>query len=561
MGVIRKKTVTRGTEGGLKYICDVCSADITSTVSSLVLAEHIFKPPSLMMRERKKRKARTDHGAQVRIRCADSACDEYDLCVPCFANGATSRSHDPSAHPYSVIEQHSIPIYTKDWGADEELLLLEGAEVYGLGSWADIADHIGGYRTKEEVRDHYIKTYIDSPNFPLPEKADPKDISLLEEVPREKFQARKKQRIEERKEAAKSAPPATPKQKPTASVPACHEVQGYMPGRLEFETEFANEAEEAVQSMQFEPGEGVNPRTGELDLEMELKMVVMDIYNSRLTARAERKKTIFEHNLLEYRKATAIDKKRTKEERDLFNKAKPFARMMNRSDFNDTAQGFEYEHNLRQAIAQLQDWRQMGIGDLKSGEKYETEKQVRAQRPAPTGSFDRLAGVRAPKPAPPIETPSATTALTAPELPERLKPQPPTLSLPVQTKGPLTNGTSNLTNPPPHIANQKPPPFSIIPLTNTQPLKLTHENATDLHLLTREEAELCSMLRLMPKAYLVIKEGLIREAVKAGGAMKKKVAREICKVGGVSILFPLLLHQLFMHKLHFPHQPPNHIPH
>ena len=33
MGVIRKKTVTRGTEGGLKYICDVCSGDITSTVS------------------------------------------------------------------------------------------------------------------------------------------------------------------------------------------------------------------------------------------------------------------------------------------------------------------------------------------------------------------------------------------------------------------------------------------------------------------------------------------------------------------------------------------------
>lgn len=530
MGVIRKKTVTRGTEGGLKYICDVCSADITSTVSGPVLAKHIFRFPSSTMCELKKRKVGTDHDAQVRIRCAEPTCDEYDLCVPCFVNGATSRKHEPSTHPYSVIEQHSIPIYTRDWGADEELLLLEGAEVYGLGSWADIADHIGGYRTKEEVREHYIKTYIDSPNFPLPEKADPKDISLLEEVPREKFQAHKKRRIEERKEAAKSAPPATPKQKPTASVPACHEVQGYMPGRLEFETEFANEAEEAVQSMQFEPGEGVNPRTGELDPEMELKMVVMDIYNSRLTARAERKKTIFEHSLLEYRKAAAIDKKRTKEERDLFNKAKPFARMMNRSDFNDTAQGFEYEHNLRQAIAQLQDWRQMRIGDLKSGEKYETEKQARAQRPAPTGSFDRLAGVRAPKPAPPVETPSATTALTAPELPERLTPRPPTLSLPVQTKGPLTNGTSNSTNPTLHTVNQKPPPFSIVPLTNTQPLKLTHENATDLHLLTKEEAELCSMLRLMPKAYLVIKEGLIREAVKAGGAMKKKVAREVCKV-------------------------------
>ena len=32
MGVIRKKTASRGTEGGLKYICDVCSGDITSTV-------------------------------------------------------------------------------------------------------------------------------------------------------------------------------------------------------------------------------------------------------------------------------------------------------------------------------------------------------------------------------------------------------------------------------------------------------------------------------------------------------------------------------------------------
>ena len=35
MGVIRKKTITRGTEGGLKYICDICSADITATVCAV----------------------------------------------------------------------------------------------------------------------------------------------------------------------------------------------------------------------------------------------------------------------------------------------------------------------------------------------------------------------------------------------------------------------------------------------------------------------------------------------------------------------------------------------
>lgn len=399
---------------------------------------------------------------------------------------------------------------------------------------------------KEEVRDHYIKTYVDSSKFPLPERADPNNLQLLEENPREKFQARKKRRIEERKQAAKEAPPATPKQKPTASVPACHEVQGYMPGRLEFETEFANEAEEAVQHMQFDPGDGRNPRTGEDEPEMELKLVVMDIYNSKLTARADRKRIIFEHNLLEYRKNTAVDKKRTKEERDLNNKAKPFARMMNHSDYDEFTKSLEHEHNLRQAIGQLQDWRHMSIGDLKTGEKYEADKQTRAARPAPTGQFDRLAGIRPAKPTPPIEIPSATTALTAPEFPERLKSIQTTansalsatapLSQRATAKSPLTNGTSNTASQPPtDLTNGHTPSktrFNVPSLPGTQPLRLTNENATDLHLLSKEEVELCSILRLMPKAYLAIKQGVIGEAVKAGGGLKRKGVREICKVCG-----------------------------
>lgn len=32
MGVIRKKTASRGTEAGTKFHCDVCSIDVTSTV-------------------------------------------------------------------------------------------------------------------------------------------------------------------------------------------------------------------------------------------------------------------------------------------------------------------------------------------------------------------------------------------------------------------------------------------------------------------------------------------------------------------------------------------------
>src|SRR5271154_1244379 len=359
---------------------------------------------------------------QVRISCAESVCHEYDLCVPCFSRGESSKNHDPKTHRFCVVEQNSIPIYTEDWGADEELLLLEGAEKYGLGSWADISEHIGGYRGKDEVRDHYIDTYVNSKLFPLPELADPKDMRLFERVPKEEFQARKKRRIEERKEAAKAAPPATPKQKPTASVPACHEVQGFMPGRLEFETEFANDAEEAVQHMQFEPGDGIDPLTGSMDEETNLKMTVFDIYNSRLTARMERKRIIFEHNLLDYKKNNLIDKKRTKEEKDLLHKAKPFARMMNHDDFESLTRDLALEHNLRIAIAQLQEWRQMGITDLKQGEKYENDKQARQ----PQGSFDRMASALQKKANLPQagDMPSEASKLTQPDLPLRFQRKP-----------------------------------------------------------------------------------------------------------------------------------------
>ncbi|KAL5043856.1 hypothetical protein BDW71DRAFT_187157 [Aspergillus fruticulosus] len=517
MGVIRKKTATRGTEAGTKYHCDVCSVDVTST---------------------------------VRISCAHPSCPEYDLCVPCFAAGEKTKNHDPSTHPFQVIEQNSVPIFQEDWGADEELLLLEGAEIYGLGSWADIADHIGGYRTKEEVRDHYLSTYIDSPNFPLPERADPDDTRLQDSISKEEFQSRKKRRIEERKEAAKAAPPTTPKQKPTASVPACHEVQGYMPGRLEFETEFMNDAEEAVQHMTFEPGAGETPN-GETDAEMELKMTVVDIYNTRLTARTERKKILFEHNLLEYRKNTALEKKRTKEERDLLNKAKPFARMMNHEDFEEFNKGLEYEHNLRLAIAQLQEWRQMGIADLKGGEKYEQEKQQRAQRLMPQGSFDRFASTR-PKQNQQPEQPTAANQLTNPELPLRLQKAAGTPSKAPEPNVPMNdfdrmfaaNGDGPAT---PQPAKTK---FVVQPLNGVIPWKLENEGAPDLHLLTKEEVELCDVLHIQPKPYLVIKETLLKESMKAGGSLKKKDARALCKIDGnkSSRIFDFMVYSGWINK-------------
>ncbi|KAI6795721.1 putative SAGA complex subunit [Hortaea werneckii] len=494
MGLITKaKGAPRdasGAGGGVKYICNVCSNDITST---------------------------------VRIRCASKQCAEYDLCVPCFAQGKQNLHHDARTHPYQVIEPHSIPIFDEGWGADEELLLLEGAEQYGLGSWADVADHIGGYREKDEVRDHYINTYVDSPNFPLPERARPGDTRLSDSIPREEFQARKRRRVEERKEAIAAAANTAPTPaKPTSSVPSCHEVAGFMPGRLEFESEYFNEAEEAVQHMQFSPDEGINVDTGAFDPETELKMVVMTIYNDRLTARTDRKRVIFNHRLLDYRKNMAIDKKRTKEQRDLHNKLKPFARIMSHPDFVTFSEDLEKEQNLRQAITQLQEWRRMRISTLSAGEKYEGEKASRLARSTQAlGAFDRLPnGVsRSNKPAAPPETAAAVTEYTTKDLPVRL-------SAGTGPDGSTQTQSTPLFETSPNKANM--PSVPTIPGTN--PAKWDEENAPDWQLLDPSERDLCSKCRLQPKPYLAIKNAIFAEAMKNDGKLKKKNVREISKI-------------------------------
>ncbi|KAK6509925.1 Transcriptional adapter ada2 [Arthrobotrys musiformis] len=505
MTVIKKKSnaTARATESGVRFHCDVCSADISST---------------------------------VRIRCADASCPEFDLCVSCFSEGKTCGNHRPASHSYCVIEQHSIPIFDEDWGADEELLLLEGAETYGLGSWADVADHIGGGREKDEVRDHYYKTYIESSKFPLPELSDPAAAGGLENIPREEFQARKKRRIEARKAAAASALPLAPKKKPTASVPACHEVQGYMPGRMEFEVEYENEAETTVKDMFFDPGDGINPVTGQIEPEIDLKLTVMDIYNHRLTQRVERKKVIFEHALLEYKKNQAIEKRRSKEEKELLNKAKPFARIMNHTDYTSFADDLQKELSLRQAILTLQEWRRCGIRNLEKGAKYELEKAHRTNIMKQPGTQNDRVGHRVnAKTAVSLDGP----VLSSPHLlhPGTLRNL--NISTSNPTSAPISSSSLSMssddtgdskangvnTSRKPNAASvvlSQPAPFT--------PTALNNENAPDFHLLTEEEKRLCNIIGMHPKPYLVAKDLLMKEAMRQGGVLKKKQAKEICKI-------------------------------
>ncbi|KAH8118937.1 hypothetical protein DFH11DRAFT_1561971 [Phellopilus nigrolimitatus] len=196
-------------EPGLQIHCDSCTRDLTHS---------------------------------IRIKCADPVCesgDGIDICPSCFCAGKEFKMHK-RGHQYRVVELHSYPIFVEDWGADEELLLIEGIALQGLGNWQEIAKHVGT-RTREEVEEHYCNVYINSPDWPIPRMDQSFDVdpSL--------FHERKRRRISSMTAAVTSSKPAPA---PT-SAPGVHDIATFLPGRLEFEHELDNDAEDLVKDLEF----------------------------------------------------------------------------------------------------------------------------------------------------------------------------------------------------------------------------------------------------------------------------------------------------------------------
>ncbi|KAI7962881.1 hypothetical protein MJO28_000975 [Puccinia striiformis f. sp. tritici] len=479
------ETATKPAAGtsGVKYHCDGCSADISNTVR--IRCAH-------------RQNVTTNLGAQTLTQSA-LVCDNFDLCGQCYCEGKEIGQHK-AWHDYRVIEPHSVPIFTEDWGADEELLLIEACQIYGLGNWSDIADHVGNGRTKEEVERHYLDVFIGSDDYPLP----PVDARI--DIDQDEFQARKKSRLEE----VHARPlPELPPPKPVSSAPTNHEIAGFMPGRLDFEIEWENEAENAIKDLSFgrvyrfggdsQPenlleegdqaeqkdendtahnqddettcadsakkrkrvvGSGAGkttqrtdehttrneavqdpsaqetdgkeietdardlmpscsvdplqiahspkqkakskqkekaeqkadeeddneevdeepPLSDEPDLDLELKLAILEIYNDKYDRRLQAKAVIFDRNLLEYKKIQAAERKLPKEIRDLVIRIKPFARLQTATDHAKFQEGLIHEMALRKRVAELQEYRKMGITTLADAEKYEKEKAAREKR-------------------------------------------------------------------------------------------------------------------------------------------------------------------------------------
>ncbi|KAJ3068524.1 Transcriptional adapter ada2 [Rhizoclosmatium hyalinum] len=253
-----------------------------------------------------------------------------------------------------------------------------------------------------------------------------------------------------------------------------------MPGRDEFDHEFEQDAENPIKDMIFEDNESPE--------ETSLKTTMLNIYNIALDRRMERKKFLRDRNLThDFKRLQLLEKKRTKEERDLLTRIRVFARLQTSADFDDFTEGLLREQRLRQRIAELQEFRRMGVTTLQGASEYTRDKQQRASYKAAGLAPHRLPGRPAPS---------------------------------------ARGGPGMRTNSVPSAAPQ--PPFNPVPGRKMYtPLDISSADGVDL--LLPNEQQLCSNIRILPRAYLVIKETLLKEYAEKGGLTRKQ-ARALIKI-------------------------------
>lgn len=123
------------------------------------------------------------------------------------------------------------------------------------------------------------------------------------------------------------------------------EVIGFLPLRGDFNIEYDNDAELLLADMEFFEDDKKS--------EEDLKYEILKLYNSKLDERIRRKKFVIENGLLDVKKQQQIERKRPKEEREIYAQMKPFMRFCEGKEFNETVEGLIKERALNQKLEEL----------------------------------------------------------------------------------------------------------------------------------------------------------------------------------------------------------------
>ncbi|KAL2623003.1 hypothetical protein R1flu_003208 [Riccia fluitans] len=497
----------------------------------------------------------------IRIRCAK--CSDFDLCLECLSVGVEPHPHKAN-HPYQVIENLAFPLVTFDWNADEELLLLEGVESFGVGNWTEVSEHVGT-KNKAQCYNHYMTHYINSPFSPLPDmthilgktKAELLNMAKVQSetkkhvvglgepsraVKQEPIVSPARIKVEDVKEVAdgrsssgfslpgfkdgkvegdqvegsaggptsmktaaggqprenadggadghsnRSIGGKKPKSEDNKASPEL--APGYLPKRHEFDPEYDNDADLLLAEMEF--------KDNDTETDRELKLRILHIYLARLVERRRRKDFIIDRGLINSKKQAALDKKRSKEEKELYLRTRVFLRYHTSEEHEELLAGLAAERNIRQRMEELQEMRIAGFRLVSEGESYILDKRKETEGPLKKTKEGAAASLHGAKSTHRPNRPKRETTDGEPSPSGDFRSNQKTRTGGHQSM----SGGNGLNN-----VSSRGKKLGVVPdlagYPGTESLSFT-------------ERELCQQCRLLPNQYLKMKEVLVGESARKG---------------------------------------------
>lgn len=364
---------------------------------------------------------------------------------------------------------------------------MEGLELYGVGNWEEVARVIGTKNPLETER-HYMRTYLQSSSAPLPDVA--KLVPFDKDPPAEDYDV------------------TDPKELRVMHHHQQEDAAGWMSKRGDFVYEWDNEAEELLGDMEITPDDSKRER--------ELKMRVLEIYCHKLDERQRRKDFVLERNLTDTKLQQTIEKKRSKEERDIREKLKVFARFLSPNELDRFVKGLTEERALR---AQLDAYREARLSGATTVEEANAHRAAAAKaakakqepapppppdprpRPSSTSSQNRSRSARKSLSSAASQAQASTDAIKAED------------SLATTSNAPGTAGSS----PTKGASAEGKEQSGKVSFSGEAPYELQ----PGAELMSRAEISLCQSLKLAPHQYLILKDFMVRESVRSGMLRKK----------------------------------------
>lgn len=134
---------------------------------------------------------------------------------------------------------------------------------------------------------------------------------------------------------------------------------GYLPKRGDFNHEYDEDADHLISDLDFQYYSDDNTN------EIKFKDDAINLYNARVSERIRRKQFVIERGVLDLKRSfKGAEKKKTKEEKEIFNAFKIFARFNTPEAHERMVNCLIKERRIREVIDQLKRFSRLGIKSL-----------------------------------------------------------------------------------------------------------------------------------------------------------------------------------------------------